>query len=862
MSGHLLPQALLDLTLARASARLENLAQRALRRNSGILGRRRVHQDVNTHEAPVTEHISHESGSGRSFYTRRDVSRDARSALATGNLFPRSQEEPISELERRIVELKEAPVSEQSEQTSEPSFSESDLVSMYEELLAIPPRIDTQDTVVADPESQHQADKNILAHVVQSLYELESPTSIPTDTRSQYVGVIAKLREIVDALQSTPSSSASLSEVSILAPHEWTSLVRVCLRENDAEAAENILDLMKRAEVIGLEEAVSTILALHADRGDIANTERLLAAYASQTPTDRQRHLHIKAHIRSLPPRTFPTTALQLLHDYEGRGLPAPMKTYTRAIQTLFHVRSAVAEAQAWDLFAHMRYVAHPTPDAFLYSIMIIACGPHFLGSQPARALDLWTEMTVDKGISPTAASYTAIISACARSGEKQYVNEAFRLAKQMLDGHRDAYGNPAFRPNQQTFTRLLEGAKRIGDLAKVRWILAEIISESLQATRGDLSTPIFVDDRIMNHVFHAYAAYKPPFNRAATVVVDKVPSSATAPSHLPSTVHSDPQDSEGLSPPDAQGEDASDAKARPQALDASQRSQFTRLPPQSRAEVLGETQSLFYRILKDTSPSVLAAETSFPDGPETSMPPAFQRVSMTARLLNAYFTVHWMHNTLDEAADLYRRLWSKLGVEKNAWTYVDSLERCARSSRGPERKTALKLAREVWQEWMPFESAWQNGLDHPEGMSARTVERVYAAMIRMLSLTGHLREAMQVVHTFAERYPPDAVKLTASKPELRSTRTVLDARRPLVRLMAPTDVPDDTVPPLLSFTEVEILHHRLVSVGDIESVRYLKWICMAYEGALKKRKEAILHARPESVTGAPIVEEGEVKDE
>ena len=73
-----------------------------------------------------------------------------------------------------------------------------------------------------------------------------------------------------------------------------------------------------------------------------------------------------------------------------------------------------------------------------------------------------------------------------------------------------------------------------------------------------------------------------------------------------------------------------------------------------------------------------------------------------------------------------------------------------------------------------------------------------------------------------------------------------LEAPRPLVRLFTPVEVPDDTVPPLLSFPEVEILHHRLVMIGDTANIRYLKWVCMSYAGALKQRNEASLCAEPD----------------
>lgn len=78
----------------------------------------------------------------------------------------------------------------------------------------------------------------------------------------------------------------------------------------------------------------------------------------------------------------------------------------------------------------------------------------------------------------------------------------------------------------------------------------------------------------------------------------------------------------------------------------------------------------------------------------------------------------------------------------------------------------------------------------------------------------------------------------------MRSTRVSLAAGdRPLVRLTTALDVRDDDVPPLLTFADVEMLHHRLVACSDLRGLACVKWVCKAYEGALRKRREAVLNA-------------------
>jgi len=89
-------------------------------------------------------------------------------------------------------------------------------------------------------------------------------------------------------------------------------------------------------------------------------------------------------------------------------------------------------------------------------------------------------------------------------------MNEAFRLARQMLDLNRDAEGKSDYRPDQKMFCAL-EGAKRIGDLGRARWILAELV----RAWKvEDINAPVDtgVDEEVMMHLFQMYVAYRPPF--------------------------------------------------------------------------------------------------------------------------------------------------------------------------------------------------------------------------------------------------------------------------------------------------------------------------------------------------------------
>lgn len=387
------------------------------------------------------------------------------------------------------------------------------------------------------------------------------------------------------------------------------------------------------------------------------------------------------------------------------------MRTYTSLITSLFSSKSSTGRAQAWDLFSHMRYVAHPEPDIPLYTLMIRACASpiNARSSEPEKALDLWTEMTVDRRLAPSVGAYDAIILACARSGSKVYVNEAFRLAKQMLDSHRDAQGKSAFTPSRRTFCALLEGAKRLGDLARARWILAEMISERNRAdgTSSDLEG---VNEEVMMHVFHTYASYRTPFQRAAVLSVQENPAT---PDHPPAT----PQ------PKSSHSGRATDVETFQQTPS------FTHIPPQSNTEVIHEVKALFDRILHETG---IKTQTGPIDDDVLPANNKFKNVHLTSRLLNSYLSVHYKHSSLETSRDIYQTLFEECGVTRTGRTYVEALERCAIAKRGHERTLALKFAEEVWAQWQALE---ETGEENGRALSGRTIEKAHIAMIRVLAL-------------------------------------------------------------------------------------------------------------------------------
>ena len=128
------------------------------------------------------------------------------------------------------------------------------------------------------------------------------------------------------------------------------------------------------------------------------------------------------------------------------------------------------------------------------------------------------------------------------------------------------------------------------------------------------------------------------------------------------------------------------------------------------------------------------------------------------------------------------------------------------------------------------------------------------------------LDRAMERVKLFAQTFPPNALLTlpTLTKPPLRSTHTILSTPnqgtktpaiptpsassilsniggRPLVRLTSDAELVDDSVPPFLTFKDVEFLHHRLIAENRLADAKYLTWLLKSYSGSLRRRRERTL---------------------
>ncbi len=468
---------------------------------------------------------------------------------------------------------------------------------------------------------------------------------------------------------------------------------------------------------------------------------------------------------------------------------------------------------------------------------------------QPERARDLWIEMTAEgEKVVPRREEYDAIIRALS-STKKDYL-EAFELLRQMIARHQDAVLVPFedeptgavsdFVPTVETFTALLEGTKRAGDLERARWILSELVrlvksSEAMGERR--LDGP---DEEVMSGVFMTYAGWQPPIKREG---VKTKFTGGEAKSEV----------EEGLEV-DLLAETANaSAPARTSGVqdDAS-------ISPRTSTDAIREATALFERILY-----VASLQTA--QRIESSLP--LRNVHLNTRLVNSYLSVHLAHApSVSAALEAWESTWQRVQEVRgsdapNGWSYLHVLERCSTGQRGVQhagdRTDALKWGKQTWEEYCRVVEARSPTKQQEEGivdlshtarsaratssdvgagrrerwllgLGERQVERCWRAIIRIHALSDDTTTALSRLDEFHNLYPPSAVVAGyAPLPNVDLS----------IRMSSIGSTPEADVPPHLLWKDLDVLHQRLVTKEDRKGVARVKWIAKSYEGALLKRR-------------------------
>ncbi|SJX61183.1 uncharacterized protein SRS1_12405 [Sporisorium reilianum f. sp. reilianum] len=708
----------------------------------------------------------------------------------------------------------------------------------------------------------------------------------------------------IEKLVAPPTTTAAPPlPLGVATTEEWTALAVASARANDTATLARTMSLLRAAGYHPAPVSLyNDVMDAFATQGEVDRCQAWLAQMTQLglEPDEHTYHSLTKAYVNTAQY----VRAVELLNSLEASGRPAAMATYTLFIDRLLDPVGAEerpeVQALAWNVFYHMRLHAHAVPDAPLYALMIRACArgvpqPHDIDdptqrytslsassptpapahariSDAERALDLFREMTTRYAVRPNAEVYNALILVCAR--RKDFYLDAFRLLREMVElEHARAEGAAAatglrFAPDRYTFNALLQGCARNRDLARARWVLAEMI----RTTMG-----LFEDGRTMGrdewvgvvasrpneetlcHVFHAYAAYVPPVKRAqmqeqasapSTDTVDASPSTAstatadpaaTAPTPLaPSHPHTDLEPSEDATTPDEAAHI------------------FSALVPQTAADVLSESRALFARILADQP-------TAGTEGPLGAVTPGVRLVNAYLTVLAAHVPVHQRASVLEstlaaagreEGEMLEYALFAKLGLEPNEHSFRIILESLAGSD-GVER---------VWtrfERFMSYADAAASALvpapqPRTRDIDAAQVTKCWTAHIHHHAKSANLDAALALLRRFVALYPPHApaskrrnAKRTQHKAELAARAAVhvrldplpLPAKSLLSLLALQTHAAQGsedagqgerglTARPTLSFLDVQLLHHRLVRYARTSDLAFLSWCLHRYAAA------------------------------
>ncbi|CAE6411953.1 unnamed protein product [Rhizoctonia solani] len=676
-------------------------------------------------------------------------------------------------------------------------------------------------------------------------------------------------RVLIDHIQAaTEFSAGSHLQLGLVLDTEWETIITSALDAGDLDYALKGLDILKDHHAGQVEDLDLRVLNHPYPMQNVEIFSQLsdkLQKVGYPITPDRLSYL-IDSHLRSHPHEQSRMAAIKttqdLIHKLEAQETPpsqggyiSVMRAYLKASRdsnllsestSTSKTNPSVAIAAVHDLFTHMRYVAHPNPSLEAYSVVIGACARGYQVN-PLRALELLQEIKQgllagragliqpQLDISSLVACYNGAIRACARAGAR-FASDAFRLAKELVqpDGIPLAGATiGGIGPDRKTMTALMHSAKRMGDLARTRWILTEVMRA--QSTEYENGSEAILDEEIMVCAFQAYSAFRPSFRREI--------------------IRNQTEGTEGTTT----GGNVGDTHD-PVPTEMSTPAAYT--VPQSSPEALKEADILLSRILskRTTSPDRL-----------------FSHVPISARIMNAYLGIYYSHAPLERALARFEECYSH--VEPNAYTFVNLLERLARAAE-PDRQLSLAYAKKIWADWEDWVQHVDTGQVDPTLAEAtsRAIERAWAAIIRIYSLCDDVEAALAHLRKFVTKYPPSSLNYQ-SPPSLltqrsrleyptssnsdKSLTTLLAMPAPrvglLVRFTTPEQITEPGIGPHLLFSDLTLLHQRLVSRHSHRKadIAFVTWACKSYELQLKRRREQALGMVKPARTKAKLPEKG-----
>ncbi|MCO5565524.1 hypothetical protein L7F22_019198 [Adiantum nelumboides] len=684
------------------------------------------------------------------------------------------------------------------------------------------------------------------------------------------------IQDLITQLQNsipTLSKNTSLSmtfPLGLLSTRGWTALAHKAAVEGDKHSITDILRLMKESGQTSMQTKVAnTALAFYSKEGDFKSCQSLAAVMEENgILQDSYSSHHLVAAYAKADRLDEAAAIVKHLQDVQ----PASMQTYTLLIEHyLQKVSQPQIQSKAWSLFKDMRTYAHAIPDAHLYAQMIRACalgvpqpGDALWKPQPAllaesnttakkrnipkpgqplrpdteRALDLFREMTMRYNVRPTPEVYSSVILACTR--RKDMYEKGIELFQSMLEIERQRIASVesnedtkldlslSYAPDRATYNAVLQGCCQVGDLLRARWILAEMLRSSYALwtslqSRSNVADWEWAevetrrpDEYTLALVLFTYATYKPTKRTKIT------------------NINGEQNDQAGDEPSNK----STDVEP---SSDVDRNNSFSEQLPTSSAGVINEVNGLLERVSVDASIEGGLLSAVIPN----------------ARMLNAYLSVLseqcketdrlpmleraiFGNPTKSENDDMDTFLdgtsiFERWQVPINGFTCEIALDACVKSK---NRENADMFANRIWNEWQIINQTTARGSGteaqtimedkRMQGIDPIRISRCWASMIRNAAKSNKIEEAMSLLRSFVEKYPP---AFSSSSPLFKVRhKKILTASQY----------------PVLTFKQIELLHHRLVlSTNDPKQrqtdLAFINWAIKSYESGLSPKMPAFL---------------------
>lgn len=418
-------------------------------------------------------------------------------------------------------------------------------------------------------------------------------------------------------------------------------------------------------------------------------------------------------------------------------------------------------------------------------------------------------------------------------------------------------------------------------------------------------------DEETISWIFKCYASYKAPLKRSEM----KLKEQAEKGTEEKEEMRDDREESDGLVKNEdmtslEQNKSTSSIGLVQEALATSQTASqevdstsntetaddavaaFTFSTPQTSAEVIKEVRGLMAKIVADQpTASDLQSETTHRFGKA-----ALSNVRITPQVINSYLSVHSQHLPHSQRLEWHSSnvgidlslpkesrnstpltstilsssssedLFSQFNVPRTGHTHLLSLELASTASiKDPVNRSSVEtISFEAFKSFrflenLADEQKWNARVRKQWGLDSQTIREVWSARIRVLTKLDRIRDALETLKKFVQRYPPPK---NVDSTELESTST--DRHRGEKRIKPPPAlvmgalVPSETslsalqkfekpsptsslnleTPPFLTFRDLELLYHRLTSNGRLVVRSWVQWVIHAYKGKGEARRE------------------------